>query len=75
MPYKCTNETMVFDLLQPDKPNTGSKKRQINDDESDEEEYVDKRRRNKPPTSTGISEEDREKILQMVENEADVRET
>ncbi|XP_052817253.1 beta-catenin-like protein 1 [Mya arenaria] len=67
----------VGELLsfQPEKPSTISRKRPADDysDDSDEEEVeiVEKRRRDRPAPRSGISEEEREKILAMVENEAD----
>ncbi|XP_060597583.1 beta-catenin-like protein 1 [Ruditapes philippinarum] len=69
----------VVELLsfQPDKPNPKSKKRQIaddNDDDYDDDDYVyeEKKPRGGKSAKAGISEEEREKILQMVENEPDV---
>lgn len=63
-------------ILQPDKPNPQGKKRQLDEDpDSDyeyEEYYQEKKPRGGKPAKSGISEEEKEKILQMVENEPDV---
>ncbi|KAH3776937.1 beta-catenin-like protein 1 [Dreissena polymorpha] len=66
----------VEELLafQPDKPSVLRKRRaedDYSDDDAEEHLVAEKKPRDREPKSGGITEEQRERILEMVENEAD----
>ena len=58
-------------ILQPEKPKLTKKKRKA-DIEDDEEEYEEKKRKDEKKTGSRLAEEEREKILEVMDNEPDV---